>query len=93
MATDGPEIELYTLMLCSYCAMAKRLLRSKGAVFTEIDVSTDSQLRAALVKRTGGQRTLPQIFVGGQHLGGYDDIAALDKKGALDGILSGRLKG
>ena len=82
-------VEIYTTPTCPYCLAAKRLLTRKGAAFTEIDVSGDPGLRAAMTDRANGRRTVPQIFIGGQHVGGSDDIHALDHDGKLDALLAG----
>ncbi len=82
-------IEIYTTPLCGYCHAAKRLLTQKGAAFTEIDVSRDPSLRAAMTLRSNGGRTVPQIFVGETHVGGCDDLYALDQAGKLDPLLAG----
>ena len=82
-------VEIYTTPLCGYCHAAKRLLGKKGVEFTEIDVSTDNALRAKMMERAGGRRTVPQIFIGGQHVGGCDDLHALDADGKLDPMLAG----
>jgi glutaredoxin 3 len=82
-------VEIYTTPLCGYCHAAKRLLTQKGAAFTEIDVSRDPDLRAAMTRRSNGRRTVPQIFVGGTHVGGCDDLYALDQAGKLDPLLAG----
>jgi glutaredoxin 3 len=82
-------IEIYTTPLCGYCHAAKRLLTQKGAAFTEYDVSRDPDLRARMVDRAGGRRTVPQIFIDGRHIGGCDDLYALDGKGGLDPLLAG----
>lgn len=84
------QIEIYTTPLCGYCHAAKRLLAAKGAAFAEIDVSRDPAARAAMVDRAGGRRTVPQVFVGGRHVGGFDDLRALDQAGGLDPLLAGR---
>ena len=83
-----PKIEIYTTPLCGYCHAAKRLLRAKGADFTEIDVSIDSDLRALMTQRAGGRRTVPQIFIDGRHIGGSDDLHDLDDDGKLDPLLA-----
>ena len=80
-------IEIYTTPTCPYCIAAKQLLRKKGASFDEIDVSRDSNLRLVMTKRAGGSRTVPQIFIKGTHVGGCDDLYALDHAGGLDPIL------
>lgn len=82
-------VEIYTTPLCGYCHAAKRLLTQKGVAFTEIDVSRDAALRSAMVARAGGRRTVPQIFVGDTHVGGCDDLYALDGAGRLDPLLAG----
>lgn len=81
-------IEIYTTPSCPYCHAAKRLLSKKGASFTEIDVSRDPALRAAMTARANGGRSVPQIFVGGKHIGGSDDMHALDGAGRLDPLLA-----
>lgn len=81
-------VEIYTTPTCPYCHAAKRLLTRKGVAFTEIDVSRDPDLRAAMTDRANGRRTVPQIFIGGQHVGGSDDIHALDHDGKLDALLA-----
>lgn len=81
------KVEIYTTPTCPYCAAAKTLLRGKGAAFEETDVSRDPELRVAMTQRAGGSRTVPQIFINGQHVGGSDDIHALDREGKLDGLL------
>jgi glutaredoxin 3 len=81
------KIEIYTKFFCPYCARAKALLASKDADFTEIDVSMDAALRRAMVDRSNGASTVPQIFIDGRHVGGSDDLAALDARGGLDPLL------
>lgn len=81
-------VEIYTTPLCGYCHAAKRLLSQKGVVFTEYDVSRDSDLRATMMQRSKGGRTVPQIFVGETHVGGCDDLYALDDAGKLDPLLA-----
>lgn len=80
-------ITIYTGALCGYCAMAKRLLQDKGVSFTEISVDMDPARRAEMEQRSG-RRTVPQIFIGEQHVGGYDDLAALERAGKLDALLA-----
>lgn len=82
------DIEIYTTKICPYCVRAKSLLQKKGAPFKEIDVTSDAELRTALVQKAGGQRTVPQIFINGKHIGGSDDLYALDREGKLDSLLS-----
>lgn len=81
-------VEIYTTPICPYCLAAKRLLQKKGVAYSEIDVSRDPGLRAAMTERAGGRRTVPQIFVGGTHVGGCDDLYALDEAGKLDPLLA-----
>lgn len=81
-------VEIYTTPFCPYCHAAKRLLQKKGADYTEIDVSRDPELRAKMTQRANGRRTVPQIFIGGQHVGGSDDLHALDYAGKLDPMLA-----
>lgn len=80
------QIIIYTAHLCMYCTMAKRLLDSKGVQYTEINVDTDDQLREEMMQRTK-RRTVPQIYIGEQHIGGFDDLAALDRQKGLDPLL------
>jgi len=81
------KIEVYTKFLCPYCTRAKALLDRKGVNVEEIDVTMDRAGFDAMVERAGGRRTVPQIFIDGQHIGGSDDLAALDAKGGLDPLL------
>lgn len=83
-----PEILIYTKPGCPYCRAAKALLTKKGAAFTEIDVSNPADQRAMSVK-AHGRTTVPQIFIGTRHVGGSDDIHALDAEGELDPLLKG----
>jgi glutaredoxin 3 len=82
------KIEIYTTPYCPYCHAAKALLAEKGQSFTEITVE-DPALRAKMIQRANGRRTVPQIFIGTTHVGGYDDMAALDMRGGLDPLLQG----
>lgn len=77
-------VTIYTTPTCGYCAAAKRLLSGKGVAFEEIDVSADPGRRAEMTKRANGGRTVPQIFIGDEHIGGFDDMNALDRAGGLD---------
>ena len=81
-------IEVYTTPCCSYCAAAKALLHRKGAQFTEIDVSMNAERMTEMVKRASGRLTVPQIFIGATHVGGCDDLYALDQAGGLDPMLA-----
>ncbi len=82
------KIEIYTTPFCPYCLAAKRLLTSKGVSFEEIDVSADPQLRIAMQERANGRGTVPQIFIDGTHVGGFDDLSELDAAGELDPLLA-----
>lgn len=82
------RVEIYTTPLCGYCHAAKRLLTQKGVAFEEIDVSRDPSLRAVMMDRADGRHTVPQIFIDGQHVGGCDDLYALDRAGGLDPLLA-----
>jgi glutaredoxin 3 len=81
------KVTIYTTPICPYCARAKRLLKNKGVTIDEIDVFMNSQARAEMEEKSGGQRTVPQIFVGGTHVGGCDELYALEDDGALDPLL------
>ena len=81
-------VTIYTTPTCGYCAAAKRLLAAKGAAFDEIDVARDPGRRSEMMARAGGRRTVPQIFIGERHVGGCDDLYALDGRGALDPLLA-----
>lgn len=81
------DITIYTTPICPYCVAAKQLLKRKGAEYSEIDVARNSALRAEMTERSGGRRTVPQIFVGERHIGGFDDMNELDRNGDLDPIL------
>jgi glutaredoxin 3 len=84
-----PNIEIYTTPYCPYCVRAKALLKKKGAAFTEIDVGGDWQRREEMIERANGRMTVPQIFIGDLHVGGSDDLHALDSAGKLDPLLAG----
>jgi len=84
------QIEIYTTHYCPYCHAAKRLLSRKGVEFTEIDVSGDAKRRSEMVMRANGRTTVPQIFIGSTHVGGFDDLSALDRAGQLDSLLAER---
>ena len=83
------KITIYTTPWCPYCLMAKRLLKQKGAAFDEIDVSGDWDAREALTRKAGGRSTVPQIWIGEVHVGGSDELHALDAAGKLDALLAG----
>ncbi|MFL9827278.1 glutaredoxin 3 [Rhodoplanes sp. SY1] len=82
-----PDIEIYTTPFCPYCSSAKQLLARKGVPFTEIGVAGLPDRRAEMVERAGGRTTVPQIFIGETHVGGCDDLYALDEAGQLDPLL------
>ena len=83
------EVEIYSSMFCPFCHRAKRLLSEKGVDFIEIDVDMDSARRREMMERAHGRHTVPQIFIDGVHVGGSDDLAALDRAGKLDPMLKG----
>jgi glutaredoxin 3 len=82
------KVTIYTTPICPYCVRAKHLLKKKGVSYDEIDVFMDCDARNAMEAKSGGRRTVPQIFVGDTHVGGYDDLYALDSEGKLDPLLS-----
>lgn len=81
------KVEIYTTMWCGYCARARSLLQRKGVDFEDIDVEADTSKRPEMVQRAGGRTTVPQIFIDGVHVGGSDELAALDRAGKLDPLL------
>ena len=81
------SVTLYSKDHCPYCVKAKTLLKRKGAAFTEIDITHDEALQKEMVEKSGGRRTVPQIFIGDAHVGGCDDLYALDAAGKLDAML------
>jgi glutaredoxin 3 len=81
------EVEIYTIPVCPYCGRAKSLLRRKGVPYREINVAFNPSLRNAMIERSGGLRTVPQIFIADRHIGGCDDLYALEDKGELDFLL------
>lgn len=81
------RVEIYTTPICPYCMAAKALLRRKGVAYEEMDVSRDSALREVMTARAGGRRTVPQIFIDGEAVGGSDDLHALERAGKLDAKL------
>ncbi len=85
------SIEIYTTPYCPYCLDAKALLKQKGVSFNEIDVSGDRKRRAEMVQRASGRMTVPQIFIGATHVGGCDDLYALEDAGKLDPLLKAEL--
>jgi len=84
-----PKVTIYTTPFCPYCHSAKALLRRKNVDFSEVDVSYDAQERQQMMAKANGQRTVPQIFIGETHVGGSDELHALDRQGKLDPLLAG----
>jgi glutaredoxin 3 len=78
------KVEMYTTMFCPYCTRARALLRQKGVDFVDHDIAEEPALRAEMISRAGGRATVPQIFIDGEHIGGCDDLVALDRAGRLD---------
>jgi glutaredoxin 3 len=87
--TAMPKVTIYTTPYCPFCHSAKALLRRKNVEFSEIDVSFDQQERQRMMAKAQGRRTVPQIFIGETHVGGSDELHALDRQGKLDPLLSG----
>jgi glutaredoxin 3 len=81
------EVELYTTMFCPYCARARALLERKGVTYTDIDILDEPARRGEMIQRAGGRTTVPQIFINGEHIGGSDELVALDRAGELDAKL------
>ena len=84
-----PAVVLYTTSWCGWCRRTRQLFTGKGVAFTDIDVERVPGARDEMRARSGGRNTVPQVFVGGRHIGGYDDTRALDERGELDPLLSG----
>lgn len=82
------KVEIYTKFLCPYCARAKALLKDKGVAVEEYDITMGGPKRAEMLERASGRTTVPQIFIDGRHIGGSDDLAALDRAGGLDPLLA-----
>lgn len=82
------DVTIYTRMACGFCTAAKRLLDNKGVPYQEHDASFSPELRQEMIARANGRATFPQIFVGDVHVGGCDDLHALDRAGKLDGLLA-----
>ena len=82
------HVEIYTKPTCGFCFMAKRLLKKKGVSFAETNISAQPDKRAEMIQRANGGSTVPQIFIDGQHIGGCDDLIALDRAGKLDALLA-----
>ena len=83
------KVEIYTKMMCPYCTRAKRLLGEKGVPFEEFDITMGGPKRAEMLGRSNGAYTVPQIFIGETHVGGSDELAALERAGKLDALLAG----
>lgn len=82
-----PKIEVYSTAVCPYCVSAKNLLKSKGLEWSEVRIDMDPSQRDEMLKRSGGRRTVPQIFINGHHVGGFDDLVAADRNGTLAQLL------
>jgi glutaredoxin 3 len=78
------KVELYTTAWCPYCSRARSLLRMKGVAFVDIDIEKEPERRPEMIRRAGGRTSVPQIFINGEHIGGSDELAALDRRGELD---------
>ena len=85
---DEDRIVVYSTPFCGYCGAAKRLLAGKGVEVTEIDVMFDPEQRRKMMEQSGGRQTVPQIFIDGRHIGGFDDLSALEANGDLDRLLA-----
>lgn len=84
--SDTPDVLVYARPFCPYCVAAKALLREKGVRYREVDISNSDAVRAEMIGRTG-RGTVPQIFIGNHHVGGFDELSALDQQGQLDPLL------
>ncbi|MEO0357659.1 MAG: glutaredoxin 3 [Pseudomonadota bacterium] len=84
-----PTIEIYSSPTCGFCHAAKRLLTAKDASFVEFDLMQQPEKRTEMLERANGRHTVPQIFIGDTHVGGFDDLAALERAGKLDALLAG----
>ncbi|MEE4350695.1 MAG: glutaredoxin 3 [Pacificimonas sp.] len=82
------KIDVYTKFLCPYCSRAKALLSRKGVDFNEIDISMGGEKRQEMLQRANGRSTVPQVFIGGTHVGGSDELAAMEQAGKLDALLT-----
>jgi glutaredoxin 3 len=87
-----PPVQIYTTRFCPYCVAAKTLLKRKGVAYDEIDVGSAIERREEMVQRANGRMTVPQIFIGDVHVGGNDDLQALERAGKLDALLAGESK-
>ena len=82
------EIIIYTSKYCSYCNKAKSLLKNKDVKFQEVDITDNQEIRLDVMQKSGGKKTVPQIFISGKHIGGFDDLKLLDDSGALNDMIS-----
>jgi glutaredoxin 3 len=82
------KVQVYSTTYCPFCTRAKTLLKQKGVAFEEIDVTDDDDLRERMVELSGGRRTVPEIFINGKIVGGYDELRALEMRGELDSLLA-----
>ena len=87
MSTPSGKVEIYTTLFCPFCIRAKQLLAAQGEMYYETDVTTRLSLREAMTERAGGRTSVPQIFIDGQHIGGCNDLLALEQSGQLDRLL------
>ena len=87
MSTPSGKVEIYTTLFCPFCIRAKQLLDSKRVMYCETDVTTSLSLRRVMTERARGRTSVPQIFIDGQHIGGCDDLLALERSGCLDRLL------
>jgi glutaredoxin 3 len=85
--TGSPEVVMYSTTWCPYCARARALLQRKSVAYREIEIDEEPAQREAMLARSGGRRTVPQIFIGERHVGGFDDLYALEQSGELDHLL------
>lgn len=85
--TSQPSVEIYSTRTCPFCIAAKSLLREKGVAYADIDVGAQPERRAEMTQRANGRRTVPQIFIGDTHVGGCDELQALERAGKLDALL------
>ncbi|HUD43100.1 MAG TPA: glutaredoxin 3 [Dokdonella sp.] len=83
------DVEIYSTAICPYCVAAKQFLERKGLSYREVRIDTDPQQRMLMLERSGGRRTVPQIFINGTHVGGFDDLVAADRSGRLEGLIAG----
>jgi glutaredoxin 3 len=91
--STAPNVVMYSTAFCGFCQRARGLLERKGVDIQEIKVDEDAGEREKMLKRSGGRRTVPQIFIGERHVGGYDELAALDRAGELDKLLNLKIDG